>query len=70
MNHDSYPRDYIADILTGVRTIAVVGASANDVRPSWFVVKYLVGKGFGVFPVNPAAAGTQIVGLFPQGQSS
>jgi predicted CoA-binding protein len=62
MNHDSYPPHYIAGILTGVKTIAIVGASANDVRPSWFVVKYLIGKGFQVFPVNPGVAGTEIVG--------
>ena len=48
MNHDSYPQDYIAGILIGVNSIAVVGASGNDVRPSWFVVKYLIGKGFKV----------------------
>jgi len=62
MNHDSYSPDYIAGILTGVKSIAVVGASANDVRPSWFVVKYLIGKGFQVFPVNPGVAGTEVVG--------
>jgi uncharacterized protein len=62
MNHDSYPQDYIAGILTGVKSIAVVGASANDVRPSWFVVKYLIGKGFTVFPVNPGAAGSEVLG--------
>ena len=47
---------------SSVRSIAVVGASGNDVRPSWFVVKYLVGKGFRVFPVNPGLAGGEIVG--------
>lgn len=62
MNHDSYPSDYIAGILTGVKTIAVVGASGNDVRPSWFVVKYLVGKGYRVFPVNPGLAGREMIG--------
>ncbi|MCC2689923.1 MAG: CoA-binding protein [Rhizobiaceae bacterium] len=62
MNHDSYPQDYIAGILTGVNSIAVVGASGNDVRPSWFVVKYLIGKGFKVFPVNPGMAGSEVLG--------
>jgi predicted CoA-binding protein len=38
MNHDSYDNDYIAGILTTVKTIAIVGASANDVRPSFFVL--------------------------------
>ena len=53
-NHDGYDNAYISGILNGVRTIAMVGASANDVRPSYFVLKYLLAKGFAVFPINPA----------------
>ena len=37
MNHDSYDNSYISDILNKVKTVAIVGASANDVRPSFFV---------------------------------
>lgn len=62
MNHDAYTNDYIAAILNSVRTIAVVGASANDVRPSFFVTKYLIDKGFVVHPINPGQAGKQILG--------
>lgn len=62
MNHDSYDNAYIADILGSVRTIAVVGASANDVRPSFFVTKYLIDKGYTVFPINPGHAGKEILG--------
>ncbi|MBN9074032.1 MAG: CoA-binding protein [Rhizobiales bacterium] len=62
MNHDSYDNAYIAGILNTVRTVAVVGASANDVRPSYFVVKYLIDKGFTVFPINPGQAGKEILG--------
>lgn len=62
MNHDSYSNDYIAGILNSVKTIAIVGASANDVRPSFFVAKYLIDKGFSVFPVNPGHAGKEILG--------
>jgi predicted CoA-binding protein len=40
----------------------MVGASANDVRPSYFVLKYLLAKGFSVFPVNPGQAGKEILG--------
>ena len=57
MNHDSYDNAYISGILNSVRTIAIVGASANDVRPSFFVTKYLIDKGFDVFPINPGHAG-------------
>ncbi|MGI6852627.1 CoA-binding protein [Mesorhizobium sp. 1B3] len=62
MNHDHYDNDYIAGILNSVKTVAVVGASANDVRPSFFVTKYLIDKGFTVFPVNPGQAGKEIAG--------
>ncbi|ANN59678.1 CoA-binding protein [Mesorhizobium sp. SEMIA 3007] len=62
MNHDSYDNTYIAGILNSVKTIAMVGASANDVRPSYFVLKYLLAKGFSVFPVNPGQAGKDILG--------
>jgi predicted CoA-binding protein len=62
MNHDSYDNDYISAILNTVKTIAIVGASANDVRPSFFVAKYLIDKGFTVFPVNPGHAGKELLG--------
>jgi predicted CoA-binding protein len=62
MNHDSYDNGYIAGILREVKTIAIVGASANDVRPSYFVAKYLIDKGYEVFPVNPGQAGKEILG--------
>jgi uncharacterized protein len=62
MNHDRYTDDFIRKILTTVKTIAVVGASANDVRPSYFVMKYMIDKGFRVFPVNPGHAGKEILG--------
>lgn len=62
MDHDNYSDDYIAGILNEVRTIALVGASNNAVRPSYFVLKYLIAKGYRVFPVNPGLAGQEIVG--------
>jgi predicted CoA-binding protein len=62
MNHDSYSTDYIRDILREVKTVALVGASNNDVRPSYFVLKYLQDKSYDVTPVNPLLAGQEIVG--------
>lgn len=62
MNHDAYDNPYIAGILNSVKTIAVVGASANEVRPSYFVMKYLLAKGYSVVPVNPGQAGKEILG--------
>src|ERR1700728_1502797 len=52
----------IRRILASVRTIAMVGASTNWNRPSYFVMKYLQGKGYRVIPVNPTAAGQELQG--------
>jgi predicted CoA-binding protein len=62
MNHDSYSDAYINDILARHRTIAMVGASANPSRPSYFAMKYLKEKGFRLIPINPGQAGTEILG--------
>ncbi|MFG1478848.1 CoA-binding protein [Xanthobacter sp. V4C-4] len=63
MNHDHYADSYIRGILEEVRTIAIVGASANSARPSYFVMKYLSERGYRVFPVNPGQAGKEVAGL-------
>ncbi|HTH15618.1 MAG TPA: aminotransferase class V-fold PLP-dependent enzyme, partial [Magnetospirillum sp.] len=57
-----YTDDYLRGILRGVRTIAVVGASANWNRPSYFVTKYLREKGYRVIPVNPGLDGQELLG--------
>jgi predicted CoA-binding protein len=62
MNHDSYSDAYIRRILQGVRTIALVGASHKPARPSWIVMKYLLGRGYDVIPINPGLAGQDILG--------
>ena len=62
MNHDSYSDAYIRDILTRNHTIAMVGASANTSRPSYFAMKYLKEKGFRIIPVNPGQEGHAILG--------
>jgi predicted CoA-binding protein len=63
VNHDSYRDDYIRGILTSVKRIAMVGASANSARPSFFVLKYLSERGFTMLPINPGLAGGAILGL-------
>ena len=60
--HDSYPDDLIRQILRTVKVIAMVGASSNWNRPSYFAMKYLQKKGFRVIPVNPKEVGQQILG--------
>lgn len=62
MTHDSYDDSYLRAILDRVRTIAVVGASANWNRPSYFVMKYLGSKGYRMIPVNPGLAGQEVLG--------
>ncbi|MAS03161.1 MAG: CoA-binding protein [Ahrensia sp.] len=62
MDHDHYSDDYIRSILDAVKSVAIVGASANAARPSFFVMKYLLGKGFDVMPINPGHAGKEILG--------
>ena len=62
MDHSQYEDAYIADILNNTKTIAVVGASDNRVRPSYFVMKYMTKKGYRILPVNPGKAGTTILG--------
>jgi len=62
MNHDDYPDAYLRDILTGVRTIAIVGASPRPNRPSHGVMRFLQRHGYRAIPVNPFAAGDEILG--------
>lgn len=62
MNHNRYSDSYILDILNNHKTFAMVGASANKIRPSYFAMKYLLAKGFRVIPVNPGQAGKEILG--------
>ena len=62
MNHDTYDDDYIRGILNGVKTIAMVGASPVNVRPSYFAFKYLAQRGYDMIPVNPGQVGKSLVG--------
>jgi predicted CoA-binding protein len=62
MDHDTYPNDYIREILKGVKSIALVGASQNPARPSWIVMKYLMERGYDVIPINPGLAGQELLG--------
>lgn len=62
MNHDSYSDAYIRGILSAVKTIAVVGVSQRTSRPSYFVFKYLLERGYRMIPVNPGQAGGELLG--------
>lgn len=62
MIHDQYSDDYIRSILDDTRVIAIVGASANQSRPSYFAMKYLQSKGYRVIPINPGQAGKTLLG--------
>jgi uncharacterized protein len=62
MNHDRYDDGYIRGILNTVKTIAMVGASAKDNRPSYFAFKYLGERGYNMIPINPGLAGKELLG--------
>ncbi len=62
MNHDSYPDSYIRGILNTVKTIAMVGFSPKENRPSYFAFKYLLERGYRVIPINPGQAGKEALG--------
>ena len=62
MNHDTYTDSYIRGILNTVKTIAMVGISPKHNRPSYFVFKYLLERGYRMIPVNPGQAGGEILG--------
>lgn len=57
-----YSDTLIKTILRSVKTIAMVGASGNEIRPSYFAMMYLLGKGYQVIPINPGMAGKTILG--------
>jgi predicted CoA-binding protein len=63
MGDETYPDEWLHRLLAETRTIAMVGASDNPSRPSYFVLKYLVSRGYRVFPVNPASAGRTILDI-------
>ncbi|MGQ0740809.1 MAG: CoA-binding protein [Alphaproteobacteria bacterium] len=57
-----YPDELIKNILRSVKTIAMVGASSDEMRPSYFAMKYLLKKGYKIIPVNPHYVGQEILG--------
>ena len=62
MNHDAYSDSYIRAILNKVKTIAMVGASPLNVRPSYFAFKYLLERGYDMIPINPGQVGKSLLG--------
>lgn len=57
-----YAQAELRAVLSGAKRIAAVGVSTNPVRPSFYVARYLVGKGYDVLPINPAYAGEEVFG--------
>lgn len=62
MTDQDYSDAHIRAILDSVKSVAVVGASLKNVRPSYFVVRYLIDKGYSVFPINPGHGGETLLG--------
>ncbi|WP_137702211.1 CoA-binding protein [Marimonas lutisalis] len=59
---ESYSDAHLREILQRTKVIAVVGVSMNEVRPSYYVARYLDLKGYKVIPVNPGHAGKTLFG--------
>jgi len=62
MDHNGYDDRYIRGILNTVKTIAMVGVSANTSRPSYFAFKYLLERGYSMIPINPGLEGQDLLG--------
>ena len=61
-HHNRYSDEYIQQVLEDTKVVAMVGASTNWNRPSYFAMKYMQAKGYRVIPVNPVSAGETILG--------
>ena len=59
---ESYSDQHLRNVLKRTKRIAVVGVSMNEVRPSYYVARYLDLKGYTVVPVNPGHAGKTLFG--------
>ena len=59
--NNAYPESYIEDILSEIKTIAVVGASSKKNRDSYKVMQSLIKNGYRVFPINPNESGKTIL---------
>jgi predicted CoA-binding protein len=57
-----YSQAHLRSILEGAKRIAAVGVSTDPIRPSFYVARYLIGRGYDVIPVNPAHAGKELLG--------
>jgi len=62
MSLPSYSHAHLREVLDRTRTVAAVGVSMNEVRPSYYVARYLKLKGYKVIPVNPRYAGKTVFG--------
>ncbi|MFL6688902.1 MAG: CoA-binding protein [Alphaproteobacteria bacterium] len=58
----TYSDDLIKSVLRSTKVIAMVGASGNEMRPSYFAMMYLLAKGYIIHPINPGLAGKEILG--------
>ena len=57
-----YSDRFISSVLYKTKTIAIIGLSSSWNRPSYFVAKYLIDRGYKIYPINPKEAGKKILG--------
>ena len=58
----NYSDKFLRELLTKTKTIAMVGVSMSEMRPSYFVARYLDLKGYRIVPINPGQAGKTLFG--------
>jgi len=58
----TYSDDFISEILSRTKVVAVVGMSAKPARPSYQVAQFLQDKGMRIIPVNPGLDGQTVLG--------
>ena len=64
MNHNEpYPDNYLAEILSSVKNIAMVGASPDPTKFSYGVLRVLHEQGFNMMPINPRPDLNEIRGI-------
>ena len=57
-----YSDRLISSVLNKTKTIAMIGLSSSWNRPSYFVAKYLIDRGYKIYPINPKEVGKKILG--------
>ncbi len=56
-------KEFLKNLLKNIKTIAIIGASSNPDRDSYKVMKFLIERGYEVFPINPNESNNKILDI-------